>query len=110
MKDEKEPRAKRGENAAFQRIIDECGEEYAKRLIAVCPAQQVYIPLSMNKGWKRDYVLKHFNGSNVGELARELKTSANNVRRILDSPRPVVKAVEVKAVVVEKRIPYIGRR
>ena len=110
MPEIKEKRARKGENAAFQRIIDECGEEFAKRLIEVCPAQQIYIPLTMNKGWKRDYILKHYNGENIGELARELKTSANNIRKILDSPRPVVKVAEVAEVVVKRSMPYIGRR
>lgn len=110
MLDEREPRAKRGENVNFQHIIDERGEEFAKSLIDTCPGCIIYVPMSMNKNWKRDYVMKHYNGNNLREMAREMRVTVNNVRKILDSPRPVVKVEEVAAVVVKRAVPYIGRR
>ena len=66
-------------NATAARLVDTIGDTAAAELIEAHRGEQLYIPLA------RPQVapLLHARGAGIAEIARRLKTTRTNVRRIL---------------------------
>jgi len=62
------------------------GVNVIKELIIKCPGTSVYIPKTFHKIYTRKYIEKHFDGSNVDDLAADLGVSRRTVFRHLNKP------------------------
>ena len=68
-----------GCNGTAPRLIDALGDEAASELIEAYCGEQLYIPMAR----PQLAPLLHAGGAGVAEIARRLKTTRANVRRIL---------------------------
>jgi hypothetical protein len=62
-------------NDDLRLILENCGMETVKKLVECMPQSSIYIPRLETTKWARNYVRKHYDGSNAKRLATMLGVS-----------------------------------
>ncbi len=72
-------------NSEFAEIRERCGDAVADILIEKCGGVNVYIPMKENRrAVNLRYIRDHYDGRNIGSIARHLKMSRRAVMAMLD--------------------------
>ena len=70
-------------HSVYKEIFDLCGEKAMLEIFEMFKGQQITFPLRLySMEYVKDEIVKNFNGSNAGELAKKFDYSENTVRRI----------------------------
>jgi Mor family transcriptional regulator len=72
-------------SASLKEVAKQIGVSKVKELMIKCGGMVLYIPKTFNKIYCRRYIAKHWDGSNVTQLAKDLGITERTVYRHLDS-------------------------
>lgn len=86
----------------FEYIRSVCGDAVADMLIEKCGGMQPYIPMKENRREVNlKYIRDHYDGRNIGSIARHLKVSRRCVEIMLDEK------IEVAELPEDVRLPRV---
>ena len=69
----------------IREVARQVGIATVKELMLKCGGMVIYIPKTFTKLYCRRYIIRHYNGSNVRQLAEDLGITERTVYRHLDA-------------------------
>lgn len=86
----------------FEYMRSVCGDAFADTLIEKCGGMQLYVPKKDNRREVNlKYIRDHYDGRNIGSIARHLKVTRRSVEIMLDEK------IEVAELPEDVRLPRV---